>query len=87
MIASNQKQQEHFLFNNGSLQAGDCVGRLSVIWSVVRFVSFFFTLFFCYYLSSFFFLLLKGAEDDLRKVTDLAYKQVSYYFSHSGLNY
>ena len=34
-----------------------------------------------------FFLFQKGAEDDLRKVTDLAYKQVSYYLPHSGANY
>lgn len=94
IIPSNQKTARPLHISLQQFSGGRLVGRSSVMWSVGRFVSLlhsvilvticvsyaifrplsFLTFISCY------FLFLKGAEDDLRKVTDLAYKQVSYHF-------
>lgn len=75
-----RKQPDHSMFLRNSSRAGDwLVVRLlcgQPVGLLVRFI-----------VSFLLFLVLKGAEDDLRKVTDLAYKQVSYYFRHSETTY
>lgn len=91
---SNQKTARPLHISLQQFSGGRLVGRSSVMWSVGRFVSLFHSvilvticvsyaifrpLSFLTFISCYF-LFLKGAEDDLRKVTDLAYKQVSYHF-------